>query len=338
MEDYFYELADALTDLLQGPEVLLAGFQGEESDFARLNHGLARQVGAVTQWQLSIELIDGRRHVHASTTLTGHAEDDRPRAAELLAGLREALPTVPEDPYLLYATEPRSGRQVGENHLGDARDALDAVLAAGRGRDMVGLYAQGAIQRGFANSLGQRNWFSSHSFHLDWTFYHQADKAVKATYAGRQWDADEFARKVAGAAGQLEVLARPAMSVEPGEYRVYLAPAALRVFLGVVAGGGFGLERCEVTGSKGRFVLEEACEDLTFYTRTGSETETYHHLGGMTGFGETFQSRIHRWLEQNAAKVPPSRIDGSGEDALKVQTIIEAAITSWEEKRVVDLR
>ena len=104
------------------------------------------------------------------------------------------------------------------------------------------------------------------------------------------------------------------------------------------AGGGFGLERCEVTGSKGRFVLEEACEDLTFYTRTGSETETYHHLGGMTGFGETFRSRIHRWLEQNAEKIPPSKIDGSGEDALKVQTIIEAAITSWEEKRVVDLR
>ncbi len=104
------------------------------------------------------------------------------------------------------------------------------------------------------------------------------------------------------------------------------------------AGGGFGLERCEVTGSKGRFVIEEACEELTFYTRASSETEHYHHLGGMKSFGETFASRIHRWLEQNAKKVRPSMIDGSGEDALRAQMIIEAAIASWHEKRIVNLR
>lgn len=104
------------------------------------------------------------------------------------------------------------------------------------------------------------------------------------------------------------------------------------------AGGGFGLERCEVTGSKGRFVLEEACEDLTFYSRTSSEREHYHHLGGMTGFGETFASRIGKWVDQNAAKAAPSKIDGSGEDALRAQLIIEAAIESWEKKKIVDIR
>ncbi|MBI5095993.1 MAG: Gfo/Idh/MocA family oxidoreductase [Candidatus Hydrogenedentes bacterium] len=103
------------------------------------------------------------------------------------------------------------------------------------------------------------------------------------------------------------------------------------------AGGAFGLERCEVTGSKGRFVIEEACELLTFYSRANTERESYTHLGGMTGFGETFPSRIHRWLEQNRDKVKPNEIDGSGEEALKAQTIIEAAIESWEKHKVVDL-
>ena len=103
------------------------------------------------------------------------------------------------------------------------------------------------------------------------------------------------------------------------------------------AGGSFGLERCEVTGSKGRFVIEEACEDVTFYDRANTQRESHHHLGGMTNFGETFASRIHTWLEQNKAKVAPSKIDGSGADALKVQTIIEAAIESWEKKKVIDL-
>jgi predicted dehydrogenase len=104
------------------------------------------------------------------------------------------------------------------------------------------------------------------------------------------------------------------------------------------AGGGFGLENCEVTGSKGRFVIAEACEDLTFYSRTSTETEHYHHLGGMTGFGETFASRIDSWLKQNKAKAKPEKIDGAGEEALKGQQIIEAAITSWDEKRIVNLR
>lgn len=103
------------------------------------------------------------------------------------------------------------------------------------------------------------------------------------------------------------------------------------------AGGGFGLERCEVTGSKGRFVIEEACEELYFNNRANTEKEHYHHLGGMTNFGETFQDRIHVWLEQNMQKVPPSKIDGSGEDAMRAQCIIEACIESWEKKKIVDV-
>jgi len=104
------------------------------------------------------------------------------------------------------------------------------------------------------------------------------------------------------------------------------------------AGAGFGLERCEVTGSKGRFVIEEACEEVTFYSRSSSEQEHYHHLGGMTNFGETFADRIHVWLEQNAKKVTPAKIDGSGEEALRAQKIIEACIESWEKKKVVNVK
>ena len=103
------------------------------------------------------------------------------------------------------------------------------------------------------------------------------------------------------------------------------------------AGASYGLERCEVVGSEGRFVLEDACEHLTFYPRNSIETETYSYLGGMRSFGETFQSRIDKWVDQIEAKIPYDQIDGSGEDALKVQKIIEAAITSWNTHELVDL-
>jgi predicted dehydrogenase len=103
------------------------------------------------------------------------------------------------------------------------------------------------------------------------------------------------------------------------------------------AGASYGLERCEVVGSKGRFVLEDACEHLTFYPRHSIETETYSYLGGMRSFSETFNSRISDFIDQIEAGVPYDQINGSGEDALKVQKVIEAAIQSWETGTIVDV-
>ncbi|HET6455765.1 MAG TPA: Gfo/Idh/MocA family oxidoreductase, partial [Armatimonadota bacterium] len=103
------------------------------------------------------------------------------------------------------------------------------------------------------------------------------------------------------------------------------------------AGGSYGLERCEVVGSKGRFVLDDACEHLYFYPRTSIEYESYSYLGGMRSFGETFKARINYWIDQLDAKAKPEKISASGEDGLKVQKIIEAAIKSWETHEIVDL-
>ncbi len=103
------------------------------------------------------------------------------------------------------------------------------------------------------------------------------------------------------------------------------------------AGGGYGLETLEVVGSEARFVLRDACEHLEFYPRFTKEIETFDYLGGMKSFGETFGSRIAVWIDQNIKKVKPEEIDGSGEDALKAQLVIEAAIESWETGQVVTL-
>ena len=103
------------------------------------------------------------------------------------------------------------------------------------------------------------------------------------------------------------------------------------------AGGSYGLETLEVVGSDARLVLLDACEHLTFYPRHSRQTETYDYIGGMMSFGETFGSRIDRWVEQNIAQVKPEEVDASGADALKVQTIIEGIIESWQTGAVVTL-
>ena len=103
------------------------------------------------------------------------------------------------------------------------------------------------------------------------------------------------------------------------------------------AGGSYGLETLEVVGSDARFVLRDACEHLEFYPRFSREIETYAYLGGMMSFAETFGSRIGTWVEQNLAGAAPEEIDASGADALKVQTIIEAIIESWQTGDVISL-
>jgi predicted Zn-dependent protease len=242
MQDYFYALADAITEALHGDEFYTCTFRAEDSDFVRFNRSAIRQAGSVAQRFLTLDLIHGRRHAAAETALSGEFESDRDHVRQLLTELRAQLPYLPEDPHLLYATTVHSSAQQGDNRLPDKADAVAAILDAGVGRDLVGMYAAGGIYAGFANALGQRNWFASYTFNCDWSFFYQSDKAVKTSYAGFTWEPTVFARKVGEAAAQLEVLRRPAHTIPPGRYRVYLAPTALYDILEMLAWGGFGLK------------------------------------------------------------------------------------------------
>ena len=99
------------------------------------------------------------------------------------------------------------------------------------------------------------------------------------------------------------------------------------------------LERCEVMGTEGRFVLDNCFEELTFYPRRGEELTVVRNsiMGGMTGFGDTFHTRINRWIEQLSEGAAPDRIEASGDDGLAAQEIIEAAIRSWQEGGVAEV-
>lgn len=223
----FFELVDVATASLSNGEVLLADFVGEESDFVRFNRSRVRQATSVRQAHATLTLIDGRRRNVLTISLTGVPATDRAVMASAVAELRTELPSLPEDPYLLYSTEPSQSERIERGRLPAGEEALDVVLSAADGADLVGIYASGPMQRGFASSLGHRHWHEVDSFHFDWSFFHAADKAVKSSYATARWDADELSQRIRAAREQLTHIARPARTIEPGRYRTYLAPAAL---------------------------------------------------------------------------------------------------------------
>ena len=247
MQDYFYTIAATLTGLLRGKEVFTCAFGGEETDFVRFNHGQVRQAGHVMQRSITLDLIDGCRHASAELTLSGDLEVDRPRLLTLVEDLRELRAHVPEDPYLRYATEIRSSERLFPNRLPAGTEMVARVWEAGQGKDLVGIHASGAMHVGFVNSLGQRNWLTRHSFNLDWSLYLRTDKAVKARYAGFEWDTAALAGRMAAASEQLEAIERPARTLRPGRYRVYLTPMALDEIMELLGWNGFGL-RAQRTG------------------------------------------------------------------------------------------
>jgi predicted Zn-dependent protease len=242
MQGYFYELADYLQTRLTGEEVFLANFNAEDSDFARFNRAQIRQAGHVTQRSVGIDLIVGNRVTAGSLTLSGEPASDRPLLDGLLGELRDRLPHLPEDPHLLYSKEVRSTDQRGSNLLPEAAPTLASVLDQAKGLEFVGIWASGGIYSGFANSLGQRNWFSSYTYNLDWSIYHTTDKAVKCSYAGFEWKPEEFTRKLEQARVELAILGREAKTIQPGRYRVYLSPVALQEIVGMLSWGGLGLK------------------------------------------------------------------------------------------------
>lgn len=89
------------------------------------------------------------------------------------------------------------------------------------------------------------------------------------------------------------------------------------------------IERCEVAGSRGRFVIENVFQRLEFLPRDSPDKLVVENpiMGGMAGFEDTFRNRIGAFVSQVQSGGP---LEASGEDGLAAQEVIEAAIRSWE--------
>lgn len=239
MEAYFHELAAFLDGALLPGEVYTCTLDAEVSDFVRMNRGRIRQPGTVAQRYLRLHLIRGRQHAGHCLTVCGDLARDREPIQQALAALRDMLADLPGDPHLDYATDVHSSRVVRSDPLPAPEGVTATVLNLADGLDLVGIYAAGPVYRGFANSLGQRNWHEVTSFNLQWSLYHRADKAVKTAYGGFDWSDQAFAAKMQDARQRLALLAVPARSLKPGSYRAYLTPTAMEEIAGMLCWGGF---------------------------------------------------------------------------------------------------
>jgi predicted Zn-dependent protease len=233
LKDRFFATAAALSRGLRAGETLLCNLSAERSDFVRFNRARVRQAGTVEQAYLTMRLLRDRRQAAATVMLDGEGHEDT------LNALRESLDGLPEDPWLLVNEHPSSSESVRRGALPAPRDLPDVVLEGSGNLDLVGIYAGGTIVRGFANSLGQRNWHEIDSFNFDFSLHGEGDRAAKGGYAGFEWSRQVLEEKISSALQQFGELEKPKKAISPGEYRAYLTPRALSEITTLLNWGGF---------------------------------------------------------------------------------------------------
>ena len=240
--EQFDALVQWLRAAIKAPEQFTLGYDAESSEFIRFNKGKVRQAGQVQQASLSLKLINEGRHADVTLTLGGNPAVDQLRLAQALAQLRETLPLLPTDPYLLLNSKPWHSHKVQAQPLPDTAAVLEDIRRAADGVDLVGFYASGPICYGYASSEGAFGWHQANSFNFDWSLFHSNGQAVKASYAGADWDSQRFAQRMQLAREQLAFLDRPVKALAPGEYRAYLAPAALEEVMSLLSWGSFSAQ------------------------------------------------------------------------------------------------
>ena len=252
MRARFEELAQAIESGCAPGEFACATFEAERSEFARINGARLRQAGRVERAVARIRLVQGDRQAIHQLTLPGLEQgvgDLASAVHESLASLRQVLADCAPDPLLDVNRDPV---QSDDRDTPDGAKAFDraafmkTVADAAGPADLVGFCAAGPLARGFCSSSGSRQWYQRERVSFDWSIHLPIDaagggdrKAVKASWSGPAFNADQVSQAIADSRRDAQVMARPVMRLAPGDYRALLSPRAFADLLEMLCWGGF---------------------------------------------------------------------------------------------------
>ena len=237
VRQHFDAVADAVLAALTADEAATLNLSAEETLFVRFNSNQVRQNTNVEQISMALQLqsnVKGEgRTVEMSRTLSGQWDTDQAAMLALLAQCRAEIAVLPADPHQVPVENHGSSDETFSGQLLAADAVVDAVVGPAQGCDMAGLYAAGSIIRANRNSKGQRHWFATQTFFMDYSLYN-GSRAVKGSYAGSDWQHDEWAANLAHSKHLLALMDKPLQTVKPGQYRTYLAPRAVADLVGMM--------------------------------------------------------------------------------------------------------
>ncbi|MEH1898324.1 MAG: TldD/PmbA family protein [Nostoc sp.] len=237
LEFSFNRLIETLLIKKAENEQFTVRLSSERSQFTRFNHAKVRQTGCVADGWIELTLMADQRSSIRQFPFTGNWEIDWQLAYSALQELRDELILLPIDPYLVLPSGTNTSREVHSGHLLPEEAVVTSVLEQVSKLDFTGIYAGGIVTKGYGDSSGQKHWFATDSFSLDYSLFSTLGQAVKGTFAGSDWDESAYIAKISEAKKQLELLARPVKELPRGQYKTYFAPAAVADLLLMLSWG-----------------------------------------------------------------------------------------------------
>ena len=238
MENKFKNISRTIYSQLKKDELLTLSFTGEESQFIRLNNAKIRQTGLVNDADIHMKMIANGTTCTGSFTLSGNDDIDTKRAKLEIDRMRLESTQILKDPYLIKPGGSGSSREIKKSNGLSFNDAVDAILPAIQGVDFVGILSNGKMYRGNSNSLGQEHWFETESFSLDYSLVAANHQMVKGTFAGTDWDQNEYEHYLAQSKKKLELMELSPVKLETGNYKTWFEPAAVSDFLSMFSWNG----------------------------------------------------------------------------------------------------
>ena len=261
-KQHFENLMDFFFDELLPHEHASLSYHAEDTYFVRMNHAKVRQNGFVRQAAVSITLRSAGKTYCFSQGLSCLLEQDKETLAQALEAARRTAALLPDDPYLSIPTAKDHSETVYTGSLPPHQKVEQMLLEPVAGADFTGLFAQGIMCRGAANTASARHWFQTETFSLDYSIWLENGRAVKGLYAGREWKQAEYEKRIAEARQGLKILALPQKKIEPGKYRVFISADALAEVVEFFSWNGLG-ERDIRQGESAYLALKEGREHFS---------------------------------------------------------------------------
>ncbi|MBE9009523.1 TldD/PmbA family protein [Pseudanabaenaceae cyanobacterium LEGE 13415] len=238
LEQSFNQLVDEIRNQLKPEEQFTLTLDSEQSQFTRFNHAKVRQTGTVNDGNLQLVLMHNQRSSYREFPFTGDFENDRQTAKTAIEALREEVAQLPENPYLVLPAGNNTSREVHTGQLLALDEVVSSLLPVVSDLDFTGIYAAGSVIRAYADSVGQKHWFATDSYSLDYSLFTTDGQAVKGTFAGSDWNRSAYKAKIEESRSQLDRMAQPPKTIQRGQYRTYLAPAAVAELMTMLSWGG----------------------------------------------------------------------------------------------------
>ncbi|MEA5514778.1 TldD/PmbA family protein [Nodularia sp. UHCC 0506] len=235
LEISFNQLIETLLIKKTATEQFTVKLSSEQSQFTRFNHAKVRQTGLVADGSIELTLMEDQRSSFRSFPFTGNWDKDWQTAYTALLELREELTLLPIDPYLVLPSGNNTSREINSGQLLAAELVVPTLLELVAELDFTGMYAGGVVIKAYGDSQGQKHWFATDTFTLDYSLFDNCGQAVKGIFAGSNWDETAYIAKINEAKTQLQLLSRPVKQLTRGKYKTYFAPAAVADLLGMLS-------------------------------------------------------------------------------------------------------